>query len=191
MKLVLKEKVFALKERFNVTDEQEQPLYSVEGKFFSWGHQFDIEDASGAHMAHIKQKVFALLPRYFITCDGMEEMELKGHLNIIHPHYTLETPDGDWEVRGDFLQHEYTIRKGEEEIATVTKKWFTWGDTYLLDVAEDKNVVPALSVMIALDCIFEDGALAAGGAAAAAGAHAAHKNAGNAPEAHSAESKGE
>ena len=100
MKLVLKEKVFTLKERFNVTDEQEQPLYSVEGKFFSWGHQFDVEDASGAHVAHIQQKVLALLPRYFITCDGMEEMELKGHINIIHPHYTLETPDGDWEVRG-------------------------------------------------------------------------------------------
>ena len=124
MKLVLKEKVFALKERFNVTDEQEQPLYSVEGKFFSWGHQLDVEDASGAHVAHIQQKVLALLPRYFITCDGMEEMELKGHLNIIHPHYTLETPDGDWEVRGDFLHHEYTITKGEETIATVSQKWF-------------------------------------------------------------------
>ena len=117
MKLVLKEKVFTLKERFNVTDEQEQPLYSIEGKFFSWGHQFDVEDASGTHVAHIQQKVLALLPRYFITCDGMEEMELKGHLNIIHPHYTLETPDGDWEVRGDFLHHEYTIQKGEETIA--------------------------------------------------------------------------
>ena len=110
MKLVLKEKVFTLKERFNVTDEQEQPLYSVEGKFFSWGHQLDIEDASGAHMAHIKQKVFALLPRYFITCDGMEEMELKGHLNIIHPHYTQEPPDGDWEVRGVCLHHAYTLQ---------------------------------------------------------------------------------
>ena len=188
MKLVLKEKVFALKERFNVTDEQEQPLYSVEGKFFSWGHQFDIEDASGAHMAHIKQKVFALLPRYFITCDGMEEMELKGHLNIIHPHYTLETPDGDWEVRGDFLHHEYTIQKGEETIATVTKKWLSFGDSYTLDVAEDKNVVPALCVMVALDCIFEDGAAAAAGGAAAAGAYTHHQNnAQNAPEAHTAE----
>ena len=29
MKLVLKERVFTLKERFNVTDEQEQPLYSA------------------------------------------------------------------------------------------------------------------------------------------------------------------
>ncbi|HIS02455.1 MAG TPA: LURP-one-related family protein [Candidatus Pullichristensenella avicola] len=188
MKLVLKEKVFTLKERFNVTDEQEQPLYSVEGKFFSWGHQFDVEDAGGAHVAHIKQKVLALLPRYFITCDGMEEMELKGHLNIIHPHYTLETPDGGWEVRGDFLHHEYTIKKGEEEIATVTKKWFSFGDSYTLDVAEDKNVVPALCVMVALDCIFEDGAAAAAGGAAAAGAYTHHQNnAQNAPEAHTTE----
>ena len=56
MKLLLKEKVFAPKDRFNVTDEQEQPLYSVEGKFFSWGHQFDVEDASGAHVAHIQRQ---------------------------------------------------------------------------------------------------------------------------------------
>ena len=87
MKLVLKEKVFTLKERFNVTDEQEQPLYSVEGKFFSWGHQLDIEDASGAHVAHIQQKVLALLPRYFITCDGMEEMgiNMQGLLGGLMP----------------------------------------------------------------------------------------------------------
>lgn len=176
MKLVLKEKAFSLKERFNVTDEAERTLYTVEGKLFSWGHQLDITDVSGTHAAHIRQKVLTLLPRYFIACDGMEEMELKGHLNIIHPHYTLETSDGDWEVRGDFLQHEYTIKKGEEEIAAVTKKWFTWGDTYLLDVAEGKNAVPALAVMIALDCIAEDGALAVGATAAAAGTHAANQS---------------
>ena len=105
-----------------------------------------------------------------------------------HPHYTLETPDGDWEVRGDFLHHEYTIQKGEETIATVTKKWLSFGDSYTLDVAEDKNVVPALCVMVALDCIFEDGAAAAAGGAAAAGAYTHHQNnAQNAPEAHTAE----
>ena len=188
MKLVLKEKVFTLKERFNVTNEEEQTLYIVEGKLLSWGHQLDIADANGAHVAHVRQKVLALLPRYFITCEGMEEMELKGHLNIVHPHYTLETPDGDWEVRGDFLQHEYTIKKGEEEIAAVTRKWFSFGDSYTLDVAEDKNVVPALCVMVALDCILEDGAYAAAGGAAAAGAYTARQNAQNAP---SGETKGE
>ena len=66
--------------------------------------------------------------------------------------------------------------KGEETIATVTKKWFSFGDSYTLDVAEDKNVVPALCVMVALDCIFEDGAAAAAGGAAAAGAYTHHQN---------------
>ena len=176
MQLVLKEKVFSIKDRFEVTDDQQNVLYTVEGKLLSWGHQLDITDAGGAHAAHIQQKVLALLPRYFITCDGMEEMELKGHFSPLHPHYTLETPEGDWEVRGDFLQHEYAITCGEKAVAGVTHKWFTWGDTYLLDVAEDKDVVPALCVMIALDCIGEDSARTVGGTAAATGAYHAAKN---------------
>ena len=50
------------------------------------------------------------------------------------------------------------------------------------------SVVPALCVMVALDCIFEDGAVAAAGGAAAAGAYTHHQNnAQNAPEAHTAE----
>ena len=61
MKLVLKEKAFSLKERFNVTDEAERTLYTVEGKLFSWGHQLDITDVSGAHAAHIRQKVLGRL----------------------------------------------------------------------------------------------------------------------------------
>ena len=153
MQLVLKKKAVSLKERFTVTDAQENALYNVEGKAFSWGHQIDVTDASGARVAHIRQK---LLAHYFITLGGGEEMELKGHFTLIHPHYTLETPEGDWEVRGNFTQHEYTITRGEETVASVSQKWFAWGDTYLVDVAEDKNAVPALCVMIALNCVDAD-----------------------------------
>ena len=188
MKLVLKEKVFTLKERFNVHRRAGTAALQRGGQVLLLGPSVRRGGCQRHARAHIQQKVLALLPRYFITCDGMEEMELKGHLNIIHPHYTLETPDGDWEVRGDFLHHEYTIQKGEETIATVARKWFSFGDSYALDVAEDKNVVPALCVMVALDCIFEDGAVAAAGGAAAAGVYTHHQNnAQNAPEAHTTE----
>ena len=165
MQLVLKKKAVSLKECFTVTDAQENALYNVEGKAFSWGHQLDVTDASGARVAHIRQKLLALTPHYFITLDGGEEMELKGHLTLIHPHYTLETPEGDWEVRGDFTQHEYTITRGEETVASVSQKWFAWGDTYLVDVAEDKNAVPALCVMIALNCVDADTIAASAGSA--------------------------
>lgn len=165
MQLVLKKKAVSLKERFTVTDAQENALYNVEGKAFSWGHQIDVTDASGARVAHIRQKLLALTPHYFITLGGGEEMELKGHFTLIHPHYTLETPEGDWEVRGNFTQHEYTITRGEETVASVSQKWFAWGDTYLVDVAEDKNAVPALCVMIALNCVDADTIAASAGSA--------------------------
>lgn len=35
MQLVLKEKVFSIKDRFEVTDDQQNVLYTVEGKLLS------------------------------------------------------------------------------------------------------------------------------------------------------------
>ena len=83
-------------------------------------------------------------------------MELKGHITLFKPHYTLEAEDGKWEIRGDFMAHEYEMKRGRDVVATVTKKWFSWGDTYLLDVADDADVLPALGVMLAIDCIESD-----------------------------------
>ena len=57
---------------------------------------------------------------------------------------------------GDFTAHEYEMKCGKEVVATVTKKWFSWGDTYLLDVPDDRDALTALGVMIAIDCIDSD-----------------------------------
>ena len=54
------------------------------------------------------------------------------------------------------MAHEYEMKRGRDVAAAVTKKWFTWGDTYLLDVDDDADVLTALGVMIAIDCIESD-----------------------------------
>ena len=48
------------------------------------------------------------------------------------------------------------MKRGRDVVATVTKKWFSWGDTYLLDVADDGDALTALGVMLAIDCIGSD-----------------------------------
>ena len=156
MKLAIKEKVFSLKERFEILDENGTPVYQVAGKLLSWGHKLTVYDMEGQEAAHVDQKVLSLVPKYFITEEGHEEMELKGHITLLRPHYTLETSGGDWEVRGNFLGHEYEMKRGGHLVASVNKKWFSWGDTYLLDVKEDRDVLAALGVMLAIDCVEAD-----------------------------------
>ena len=156
MKLALKQKVFSLKEAFTVMDEAGEAVYEVSGKLISVGHKLTITDTAGQEAAYIHQKVLSLVPKYFIEVSGQEEVELKGHITLFKPHYTLETEGEKWEIRGDFVAHEYEMKRGKEVVATVTKKWFSWGDTYLLDVADDADALTALGVMIAIDCIDAD-----------------------------------
>ena len=59
----------------------------------------------------------------------------------------------DWEVEGDFLAHEYEIYRGDYAIATISKEWFTWGDTYSIDIAEGVDPVPIISVVLIIDAI--------------------------------------
>ena len=137
-------------------DEAGEAVYEVAGKLLSVGHKLTVRDLDGQEVAYIHQKVLSLVPKYFIELSGREEVELKGHITLLKPHYTLETDGGKWEIRGDFLGHEYEMKRGREVAATVTKKWFSWGDTYLLDVADDADVLTALGVMLAIDCIDSD-----------------------------------
>ena len=155
VKLALKQKVFSMKEAFTVMDEGGAPIYEVAGKLISVGHKLTIRDMDGEEAAYIHQKVLSLVPKYFIEVDG-QEMELKGHITLFKPHYTLETDSGKWEIRGNFMEHEYEMKRGRETVATVAKKWLSWGDTYLLDVADDRDALTALVVMIAIDCVNVD-----------------------------------
>ncbi len=164
MKLLLKEKVFSFRETFHVLDENGMPVYDVTGKAFSWGHQLTVSDRSGAELARIGQKLFSLTPRYEIDTAGGIPSDLRGHLTFLRPRYTLQTEGGDWEIHGNFLEHEYQMIRGNETVASVRKQWFTWGDTYLLEVPRESDAMTALAVMIAIDCIDSDTAAAASSA---------------------------
>ena len=114
MKLALKEKVFSLREAFQVMDEEGHPVYEVIGKLLSVGHKLTVTDMEGQEVAYIHQKVLSLVPKYFIAVGGQEEVELKGHITLLKPHYTLEAGDGKWEIRGDFTAHEYEMKRGHD-----------------------------------------------------------------------------
>jgi len=156
MQFTIKQKVFSFKDRFSVTDISGNTIYQVEGKLLSIGHKLTLSNMHGAEIAHITQKVLSLLPKYFITLQDGTECELKKHFTFLKSSYTLITDNGEWTIKGDFTDHEYVMSCNGQTIATVSQKWFSWGDTYLLDVVDDDKAITALCIMIAIDCINSD-----------------------------------
>ena len=58
----------------------------------------------------------------------------------------------DWTVEGDFSAHQYQIRnKNDELVVALRKAWFSWGDSYELDITHPEDEKIALAAVIAID----------------------------------------
>ena len=54
-------------------------------------------------------------------------------------------------MEGDLFDHEFSIRRGGQPVATVSKRWIAMRDTYAVDVASGQDDLLILSSVLALD----------------------------------------
>ena len=155
MKLYIRQKVFSWGDKFTVRDGNDCDRYRVEGEVFSLGHRLHIYDSQDTEAAVIRQKVMSFLPRYFIFRAG-ETVELAMRLSFLTSHYRFS--GRPWSLEGNFSGHEYRLQDDTtgETVMTVGKEWFTWGDSYALDIADGADEVLCLAVLIAVDCVRAD-----------------------------------
>lgn len=151
MKLYMKQKVFSFRDRFYIKDEYEQDKYYVEGELFSWGKKLHVYDLSGKEVAFIQQKVLSWLPKFYVYIEDVMIAEIVKELTFFKPKYSIQGLD--WEVSGDFWAHDYEIYDRNELVVSISKEWFRWGDSYVLDIEDNQNEVHALAVVLAIDAV--------------------------------------
>ena len=149
MKLYMKQKVFSWSEKFTVRDEQEQDRYYVEGELFTLARKLHVFDHAQNEVAFIRQKLFSFLQRFFVEIDGQEVCQIVKRLTLARPKYDLEGIG--WHVEGDFWAHEYAVFDGTREVMRLSKHWFTWGDSYVLDIADPRDERICLGIALAID----------------------------------------
>jgi len=150
----MKQKVFSWSDRFTIKDELGNDRYYVEGELFSWGHKLHVYDMDKREVAFIKQEIFTLLPRFEVYIDGVFAVEVKQEFTFFVQKYTLEGKD--WTVDGDFWEHRYEIAGPQGSVASITKAFFTWGDSYQIDMAGGADEVLILATVLAIDCVIAD-----------------------------------
>jgi uncharacterized protein YxjI len=149
----MRQKVFTFGDRFTIRDADGADRYFVQGEVFSWGKKLHVYLPDGAEVAYIKQRVLSLLTRFEVYMGDTLVMEVVKKLSLFRPKYELTMVD--WQVEGDFWSHEFRFTRGGIPIASISKAWFTWGDSYEIDIAPG---VPELQVLAAVLAI--DGAIA-------------------------------
>jgi len=161
MRFLMKQRLFSFGDDFYVKDASDRDIYFVDGKAFSLGDQLSFQDLEGNELAFIKQRLLAWGKTYEITREGQVAAVVQKELfSFFHHRFTVDVPGpDDLEAQGDFMDHEYEFRRGGRTVATVSKKWFSWTDTYGVDIApgEDPVLILASAVVVDQACHPDDG----------------------------------
>lgn len=151
MKLYIKQKVFSWGDRFRIYDENEHDWYYVQGEVFSLGKKLHLYGTDDTELAFISQKVLSFLPKFYIHRNGTEYATVRKEFTLFRQKYTVDGPG--WTVDGNFLEHEYVITDGTGTVATVSKRWFSWGDTYEIDISDRADEIAVLCVVLVIDAV--------------------------------------
>jgi uncharacterized protein YxjI len=150
---LIRERFFRLGEDSDITDDQGRPVLHVDGKVLSLHDRLVLRDPDGREVAQVHRKLVALRPTYRITIGGEEAAEMRKHFfTPFGDRFTIDVPGpDDLEMRGNLVDHEFTIQRGGRTVATVSKRWFSMRDTYAVDVAEGEDHLLILACVLALD----------------------------------------
>ena len=81
---------------------------------------------------------------------------VKKHLfTLFRCKFTVDVPGpDDLEAEGSFLDMEYTFARAGKTVAEVSKRWFSFTDTYGVDIdgGEDDVLILASTVVIDMIC---------------------------------------
>jgi len=152
----MRQKLFAWGDDYRIQDEGGNDVFFVDGQAFTIGDKLSFQDLRGTELAFIRQKLLAWGRTYEIYRSGQLAAVVKKELfSPFHHTFNVDVPGpGDLEAKGNFLDYEYAFRRGENQVAQVSKQWFTWADTYGVDIneGEDDILILASSVVIDLSC---------------------------------------
>ncbi len=149
MKLLFKQRMFSWFDSYDIYDEAGNTLYEVKGQL-SWGHCLKIFDAAGRELGMVQQRVLTFLPAFDIYMHDEFVGSIKKEFTFFMPAYDIDFMG--WHVEGDFLEWDYEITNGAGQcVATVSKQLFNWTDTYIIDVANPRDALAALMLVLAID----------------------------------------
>ena len=149
MKLLFKQRLFSWFDSYDIYDEAGQTLYVVKGEL-SWGHCLRIFDDQGRDLGMVKEKVLTLLPKFELYQSGQYVGCISKEFTFFKPRYNIEGIG--WQVEGDIMEWDYQIRNTSGQyVAAVSKQIFNWTDTYVIDVGDPQNALPALMLVLAID----------------------------------------
>ena len=149
----MKQKLFSLGDDFVIRDETGADAFFVDGKVFSLGKKLSFQDMQGNELVFIKQKLLSWGPTYEILQGDRHYATIHKELfTFFKCSFTVDVEGpGDLEAKGNLTDHEYEFIRDGVVVAAVSKQWFTFADTYGVDITAGVDPVLILASTVVID----------------------------------------
>jgi len=150
----IRQNLISIGDDFWIENAEGKKVFKVDGKVLRIRKTLVFEDAHGKKLAQIQERLLTIRDTMVIDdADGKEIASIKKALIApLRDRWTVKVKNGeDLDVQGSILDHEYSIRQGRNKVAEVSKKWFSFTDTYGVEIDPGQNDILILAVAVAID----------------------------------------
>lgn len=156
----MRQKLASIGDDFWIQDQAGNRVYKVNGKALRIRETLIFEDAQGNELAKIQERKLRVRDTMNIEdADGNTIATVKkAVISPIRERWHVSMGGGpDIDVKGNILDHEYTLEMDGRKIGEVSKRWVRLADTYGVEVAPDQNPVVVLAITAVLDEMAHEG----------------------------------
>jgi uncharacterized protein YxjI len=150
----MREKLVSIGDDYWIENDRGEKVFKVDGKALRVRQTLIFEDRSGKELAKIQERMLRIKDSMEIEGPGGNQIAMvkKALIAPLRERWTVKIKGGpDLEVKGNILDHEYTIGEGRDKVAEVSKKWFRVRDTYGVEIEPGQDDILILAVTACID----------------------------------------
>jgi len=150
----MREKMVSIGDDFWIENDKGQKTFKVDGKALRVRQTLVFEDARGTEMAKIQERKLRVKDSMEIEGPNGENLATvkKALITPVRERWDVKIKGGpDLEVKGNIVDHEYTIGEGRDKVAEVSKKWFRVRDSYGVSIDPGQDDIVILAVAVCID----------------------------------------
>lgn len=150
----MRQRMLSIGDDYFIENDRGERAFKIDGKALRVRKTLVFEDMAGNEPCKIQERMLRVKESMEIEGPGGERLAMvkKALITPLRDRWVVKLGDGpDLEVKGNVVDHEYTIESGRDKVAEVSKKWFRVRDTYGVEVVPGQNDALILAVAVAID----------------------------------------
>ena len=154
----MREKMLSIGDDFWIENDAGERVFKVDGKKLRVRQTLKFEDRDGHELLKIQERKLSVRDKMAIERDGDKVATVRKKLiTPLRERFKVElATGGEYDVKGNIVDHEYTFERDGREVASVSKRWFRVRDSYGVEVAGSENDMLVLAVTVAIDQMTHD-----------------------------------